>query len=48
MKICIWCKYGKEEADIKFNKTFKVLKDSNKCEECQKENISSTFMESKN
>lgn len=45
MKICIWCKYGNEIADEKFRTTFKVLRDANKCPKCDRESVSSTFME---
>ncbi len=43
-RICIWCKYGKEEADKIFTETKMQTMDANKCAKCGKEGISGVFM----
>lgn len=44
MRICIWCKYGKDEADKIKESTLKQTMDSNVCPKCGKQGISGTFM----
>ena len=44
MKICIWCKYGKEQGDEIKKNTLKMTMDARQCPKCGKEGISGTFM----
>ncbi len=44
MKICIWCKYGEEEAN-KIKEATKIqTMDARKCYKCGRESISGSFM----